>query len=55
VPSSNQVVTKVSTVLDVAVAVVLMYSGWYWFGHKLPSTRNPRGSGTKGSQPCPKR
>ena len=28
-PSSNQVVTKVSTVLLVAVAVVLMYSGEY--------------------------
>ena len=29
VPSSTQVVTKVNTVLDVAVAVVRMYSGWY--------------------------
>ena len=29
VPSSNQVVTKVNTVLEVAVAVVRIYSGWY--------------------------
>ena len=29
VPSSTQVVTKVNTVLEVAVAVVRIYSGWY--------------------------